>query len=99
MVDTRLQDAVLAAGERAGELLSRIRRMRETGDGGTPPELSAELAVFLAGGASGGLTGKLIAAAHDGWQSWDRKRIAELMALPWLTLRRLDAFTLRPFGR
>ena len=97
MVDTKLQDGVLAAGERAGELHSRIRRLRGTGDGGAPRELAAELAVFLSGEASGGLTGKLIAAPHDGWQSWDDKRIGELMALPWLTLRRLDAFTLRPF--
>lgn len=97
MVDTSLQDGVLAAGDRAGELLSRIRRLRETGDGGAPRELAAELAVFLSSEASRGLTGKLIAAPHDGWQSWDDKRIGELMTLPWLTLRRLDAFTLRPF--
>ena len=43
------------------------------------------------------LTGKLIAAPHDGWESWDSERIAEVMGLPWLTLRRLDHFTLRPF--
>jgi NAD(P)-dependent dehydrogenase (short-subunit alcohol dehydrogenase family) len=98
MVDTRLQDAVLAAGERAGELLPRVRRLRETGDGGAPRELAADLAVFLAGEASNGLTGKLIAAPHDGWESWNGKRIGELMALPWFTLRRMDAFTLRPFG-
>ena len=97
MVDTRLQDAVLAAGERAGELLSRVCRLRETGDGGAPRELAADLAVFLAGEASNGLTGKLIAAPHDGWESWNGKRIGELMALPWFTLRRMDAFTLRPF--
>jgi NAD(P)-dependent dehydrogenase (short-subunit alcohol dehydrogenase family) len=99
MVDTRLQDAVLAAGERAGELLPRVRRLRETGDGGAPRELVAELAVFLSSEASGRLTGKLIAAPHDDWASWDDKRIGDLMALPWLTLRRMDAFTLRPFGR
>jgi 3-oxoacyl-[acyl-carrier protein] reductase len=98
MVDTRLQDAVLAAGERAGELLPRVRRLRETGDGGAPRELAADLAVFLAGEASNGLTGKLIAAPHDGWESWNGKRIGELMALPWFTLRRMDSFTLRPFG-
>lgn len=98
MVDTRLQDAVLAAGERAGELLPRVRRLRETGDGGAPRELAADLAVFLAGEASNGLTGKLIAAPHDGWESWNGKHIGELMALPWFTLRRMDAFTLRPFG-
>lgn len=96
MVDTRLQDAALAAGDQAGELAARLRQLRASGRGGTSPEVAAQLAVFLASDASGGLTGKLIAAPHDGWQSWDARRIAELMEQPWLTLRRLDAHTLRP---
>ncbi len=96
-VDTRLQDDVLAAGERAGGLFAQIRRMRETGEGGVPRELPAELVVFLASDRSMGLTGKLIAAPHDGWQSWDADRIAELMSAPWLTLRRMDTFSLRSF--
>ncbi len=96
-VDTHLQDQVLEAGERAGEAGRRIRALRETGQGGVPRELAAELVVFLAGDDSAGLTGKLIAAPHDGWQSWDAARIAELMSAPWLTLRRLDAHTLQPF--
>jgi len=95
-VDTRLQDAVLAAGERAGDLFARIRKLRETGEGGVPRELSAELAVFLASEDSDGLTGKLIAAPYDGWQSWDAERIAEVMSAPWFTLRRIDPFTIRP---
>jgi len=95
-VDTSLQDGVLAAGERAGDLLARIRRLRETGEGGVPRELPAELVVFLASDDSDGLTGKLIAAPHDGWQSWDAARIAEVMSAPWFTLRRMDPYTLRP---
>jgi len=95
-VDTRLQDDVLAAGERAGDLLVRIRRLRETGEGGVPRELPAELVVFLASDDSDGLTGKLIAAPYDGWQSWDADRIAEVMSAPWFTLRRMDPYTLRP---
>lgn len=95
-VDTRLQDQVLAAGERAGDLLARIRRLRETGEGGVPRELPAELVVFLASDESDGLTGKLIAAPHDGWESWDADRIAEVMSAPWFTLRRMDPYTLRP---
>lgn len=96
-VDTRLQDDVLAAGARAGELIVRIRKLRETGEGGAPPELAAELTLFLASERSNGLTGKLISAPHDGWQSWDAPRLTSLMAAPWLTLRRMDSFTLRPF--
>lgn len=97
-VDTSLQDEVLAAGERAGDLLARIRRMRETGEGGVPRELPAELVVFLASAEADGLTGKLIAAPYDGWQSWDAGRIAAVMSAPWFTLRRLDPVTLRPFA-
>jgi NAD(P)-dependent dehydrogenase (short-subunit alcohol dehydrogenase family) len=95
-VDTSLQDAVLAAGERAGDLLERIARLRKSGEGGVPPELAAELTVFLASDASRGLTGKLIAAPHDGWQQWDGAKIDELNASAWLTLRRLDPFTIDP---
>lgn len=95
-VDTRLQDEVLAAGERAGELHERIARLRQTGEGGVPPELAAALAVYLAGEQAASLTGKLISAPHDGWQDWDERRVAELAATPWFTLRRLDPFTLRP---
>jgi len=95
-VDTRLQDQVLAAGEQAGDLLARIQKLRETGEGGVPRELPAELVVFLASDDSDGLTGKLIAAPYDGWQSWDADRITELMSASWFTLRRMDPYTLRP---
>jgi NAD(P)-dependent dehydrogenase (short-subunit alcohol dehydrogenase family) len=96
-IDTKLQNDVLSAGEKAGDLLPRIREMRETGKGGTPRELPAELAVFLASAESDGLTGKLIAAPYDGWQQWDAARIEELMELPWFTLRRMDPFSIKPF--
>jgi 3-oxoacyl-[acyl-carrier protein] reductase len=93
---TRMQDEVIAAGDIAGEqALAEARRVLERG--GTPLELAAALAVFLASDASDGLTGKLIAAPYDDWQSWDAARIAELMSAPWFTLRRMDPFTLRPF--
>ena len=95
-VDTRLQDDVLEAGERAGDLLERIRELRETGEGGVPRELPAELVVFLASDDSDGLAGKLIAAPHDDGQSWDTDRIDEVMSAPWFTLRRMDSYTLRP---
>jgi NAD(P)-dependent dehydrogenase (short-subunit alcohol dehydrogenase family) len=95
-VDTRLQDSVLSAGERAGDLLQRIRRLRETGEGGTPREIPAELAVFLASDDSRNLTGRLISAPNDKWESWTDERIAQIMSQPWFTLRRMDPFTLRP---
>ena len=96
LVDTRLQDEVLAAGERAGVQFARVRRLRETGEGGVPGELPATLAVWLASDRSDGLTGKLIAAPFDDWQTWGAARIAELASSAWLTLRRLDHPTVRP---
>jgi NAD(P)-dependent dehydrogenase (short-subunit alcohol dehydrogenase family) len=95
-VDTPLQDAVLEAGERAGDLYGRIKALRESGAGGTAVEVPAQLAVFLASDESNGLTGRLIAAPHDGWQQWDAPRIKRLEGTPWFTLRRIDPFTIRP---
>ena len=96
-VDTAIQDQVLEAGERAGSLLDQMKRLRETGEGGVPRELAAELVLYLVSGGAGQLTGKLIAAPHDGWQTWDAERVEDLLALPWFTLRRMDPFTLKPF--
>ena len=95
LVDTRLQDEVLAAGPRAGALYDKIKRARETGEGAVSPELGASLALFLASPASGKLTGKLIAAPYDPWREW-AGRADELNATPLYTLRRLDPFTIKP---
>lgn len=95
-VDTRLQDDVLAAGDRAGDLYGRIRAMRESGAGGTPVGVPAELALFLASDDSNHLTGRLIAAPHDPWREWDSAAIETLDGTPWYTLRRVDPHTIRP---
>jgi NAD(P)-dependent dehydrogenase (short-subunit alcohol dehydrogenase family) len=95
-VDTKLQDSVLDAGERAGDLLQRIRRLRATGEGGTPREIPAQLAVFLASDDSRNLTGRLISAPNDKWETWTEERVAQIMSQPWFTLRRMDPFTLGP---
>lgn len=97
LVDTSLQDGVLAAGESAGELYPQIRDLREWGEGAVDPSVPAALAVFLASEASAGLTGRLVSAPHDEWSSWDVDRLTTIMEMPWYTLRRLDPFTLRPF--
>ncbi len=93
-VNTRMLDELLAAGDAAGDEYAAARHRRA--QGGTPVELAAELVVFLASEQSDGLTGKLISAPHDDWQHWDAARIAELASASWLTLRRMDAHTLRP---
>jgi 3-oxoacyl-[acyl-carrier protein] reductase len=95
-VDTRLQDEVLSAGERAGPLGQRMKKMRETGEGSTPVCIPTALAIFLASDSSIPLTGKLIAAPHDHWEDWDRKKIDEILSQAWFTLRRIDEFTLKP---
>ncbi len=95
-VNTHMLDQVLRAGPVAGErAVAEARRQLETG--GFSADLAASLAVFLASDDSNGLSGKLIAAPHDSWQTWNTNRIAEVMAAPWFTLRRIDPFTLSAF--
>jgi NAD(P)-dependent dehydrogenase (short-subunit alcohol dehydrogenase family) len=97
-IDTSLQDAVLKAGERAGEIFHRMQTMRESGKGATPIDVPARLAVFLASDASNGLTGRIVSAPHDAWESWDAARIDRIGATAWYTLRRLDPFTIGQLG-
>lgn len=97
LVDTRLQNGVLAARDSAGDLFAIVQNLRERGEGAVDPAVPAALAVFLASDASAGLTGRLISAPHDEWASWDANRVAAIMDKPWYTLRRLDPFTLQPF--
>jgi 3-oxoacyl-[acyl-carrier protein] reductase len=93
-VNTRMLAEILEAGSAAGEkAMAEAERQLETG--GTPPELAANLAVFLASEASGSLTGKLIAAPYDPWREWAGKG-DELNATPMYTIRRLDPFTIKP---
>jgi len=94
-INTRMLDEVLAAGSAAGPELAAAEKRKS--QGGTPIELAARLVVFLASGASGALTGKLLSAPHDGWETWDAAHIARLADSPWYTLRRMDEHTLRPF--
>jgi 3-oxoacyl-[acyl-carrier protein] reductase len=98
MMDTRLQDTVLAAGDRAGDDYHVVRAMRATGRGATPPDVPAQLALYLASDASTGVTGKLISALHDPWQSWDAMKIESLAGSGWYTIRRLDPFTIGQLG-
>ena len=95
LVDTQLQDNVLAAGSRAGALHHKIKEARDSGAGAVSPQVAADLVVFLASTASGRLTGKLIAAPHDPWREWAGKA-DELNATPLYTIRRLDPYTIKP---
>jgi 3-oxoacyl-[acyl-carrier protein] reductase len=95
-VNTRMLQEILDAGSAAGAELEAARARQS--QGGTSPELAARLAVFLASDASGELTGKLISAPHDDWQHWSQSDLNQLMDKPWLTLRRMDPFTLGHFS-
>jgi NAD(P)-dependent dehydrogenase (short-subunit alcohol dehydrogenase family) len=86
-LNTRLQEDILAAGEVAGEkALAEAKKVKETG--GTPLDVPAALAVFLASDESDGLTGKLISAVWDDWQSMG-KRVPEIVSSDLYTLRRV----------
>jgi len=95
-VNTRMLEEVLAAGSAAGREWAEAQARKSAG--GTSPELAARLVVFLASDASDGLTGKLISAPHDPWQTWTAKELADLSSSPWFTLRRIDPHTLRPLA-
>jgi len=86
-VNTRLTDEILAAEAAAGEeMLARTRRQKETG--GVPPERAAALAVFLASEDSDGLSGRLVSAVWDDWESMNG-RIDQIMGSDLYTLRRV----------
>jgi NAD(P)-dependent dehydrogenase (short-subunit alcohol dehydrogenase family) len=85
-LDTRLLDDVLEAGpEQVGQAFYE-RMLKQKAQGGTPLEKGANLAVFLGSAASDGITGKLISAVWDPWETLPSH-------LP--DLRQTDVYTLR----
>jgi NAD(P)-dependent dehydrogenase (short-subunit alcohol dehydrogenase family) len=85
-LNTRLLDQVLAAGpEKTGREVHE-RALRQRAEGGVPLERGAALATFLASAASDGITGRLLSAVWDDWESLPGRRDV---------LARSDVFTLR----
>ena len=85
---TRFIDQVLAAGpETVGEAFF-AKNKKWAQDGATPLELGAQLAVYLASPQSNGITGKLISAQWDPWQSLHEHR-ADLEDSDIYCLRRI----------
>lgn len=85
-VYTRMTEQILAAGAAAGAKgLAEASRQQETA---ASPEQAAALAVFLASDEADGLTGRLVSAVWDDWQSIPR-RLDEIMASELYTLRRM----------
>lgn len=89
-LNTRLLDDVLEAGAAAVGADAIEKARRQKAEGGTPLGIPARLAVFLASAASDGITGKLIAALWDDWESFP-SHLGELAASDVYTLRRIIA--------
>lgn len=87
-LNTKMMDDLLKAGpELVGhEFFSKMKNVSE--QGGTPLEVGARLAVFLASKESDGITGRLISAPWDRWEDWP-KYLAELDKSDAYTLRRI----------
>ena len=85
-LNTRLLDEVLSAGpEKVGAAFyERAKKQKE--QGGPPLEKGAALAVFLGAAASDGLTGKLLSAVWDPW---------ETLSAHAADVRQTDIYTLR----
>ena len=87
-MNTRLLDDILEAGpERVGRSYYE-RALRQQAEGGTPLERGASLCVFLASSESDGITGKLISAVWDPWESLPR-HVEDLRGSDIYTLRRI----------
>jgi 3-oxoacyl-[acyl-carrier protein] reductase len=88
-LNTRLMDELIEAGPDAvGRAF--FDRMKKTADaGGTPLDTGARLAVFLAAADSDGITGKLLSAPWDPWESLPQHK-GDLASEPDIyTLRRI----------
>ncbi len=88
-LNTRMLDEVLAAGpEKVGaEFYARSIKQRDSGGAGL--ERGAELAVFLASGASDGITGRLLSAVWDPWRELPSHRddLGDIYTLRRITAR------------
>lgn len=87
-LNTRMMDQLLAAGtETVGEAF--YDRMKKLADSGTTPlEVGAALAVYLGSAESDGITGRLLSAPWDPWETLHEHR-ADLDASDVYTLRRI----------
>lgn len=87
-LNTRMLDELLAQGpDRVGRAFYE-RSLEQKRKGGTPLDRGAALAVFLASAESDGITGKLISAVWDRWETFGSHR-DELRASDVYTLRRI----------
>lgn len=87
-LNTRMLDEVLSGGpERVGQAVYQ-RSLKQKEQGGAPMDRGAGLAVFLGSVASDGITGKLVAALWDPWESLP-EHLDDLRGTDVYTLRRI----------
>lgn len=87
-LNTRLLDEILEAGpEKVGRAFYE-KSLQQYRTGGTSLSRGAELCAFLASPDSDGISGKLISAVWDSWETLPR-RLEELAAGDIYTLRRI----------
>jgi NAD(P)-dependent dehydrogenase (short-subunit alcohol dehydrogenase family) len=88
MLNTRLLDEVLDAGpEKVGRAFYETA-VKQKAAGGTPLERGAALCVYLASDESAEITGKLLAAVWDPWETLS-ERLADIRESDIYTLRRI----------
>jgi 3-oxoacyl-[acyl-carrier protein] reductase len=88
-VATRMHDVTLEAGPELAGRDYYERTQRDLEEGGTSPELAAELVSFLLSPEAEGISGKLISAPWDPWREEDfRRRLRSDDS--FATVRRID---------
>jgi NAD(P)-dependent dehydrogenase (short-subunit alcohol dehydrogenase family) len=87
-LNTRLLDEVIAAGPEAVGRDFHDRMIKTKEAGGTPLERGAALAVYLGSADSDGLTGRLLSAVWDPWESLATRR-NDIAGSDVYTLRRI----------
>lgn len=90
-VNTRLLDQVLAAGEKAGKKFFESSKAQKE-KGGTPPDLAAAMALFLAGKGAGHLSGRTISAV---WEKPEALASTKAMGKSMYALRRVDGLLIK----
>ena len=83
---TKMLETVVAAGVEAAGAKEYEQALKVRDNGGADPQRAAALCVYLASSASNGITGKIISAIWDPWESLQEHAD---------DLRRTDIYTLR----
>lgn len=87
-LNTRMLDAVVASDPEVVGRDFHQRMVRIKADGGAPLEQAAALAVYFGSATSDGLTGRLVSAVWDPWETLDARR-PDLESSDVYTLRRI----------